>query len=271
MLGAVRHLRGLIAIDVDGTLLRSDGTLADRTRRALADAHADGWEVAIVTGRLLGQALPLARELGVGEFVVAANGATIAAVATGTVLQQTSLAGSVVRAAVIAARGAVPGVRLAVTSERGFFAEPGFDEIAPLTRDETTDVADAMPADGDSVHTTILFDLEIDTHELLARVGPVLDADVHVSPSGLRRSVELTAPGVHKGSGVARLCERIGVAQRDVVAFGDGLNDIEMLAWAGRGVAMGNADPAVIEMADEVTGTNDDDGVAQVVERLERG
>lgn len=270
MLHGVRPPCGLIAIDVDGTLLRSDGTLAERTKRALQAAHAAGWEVAIVTGRLLGQALPLARELGAGDFVVAANGATIAAVKSGTVLQQTSLAGSVVREAVRAARSAVPSVRLAVTSGYGFFAEPGFDEIAPLTRDETTVVADATPAEDDSVHTTILFDLEIDTHELLARVGPVLDTDVHVSPSGLRRSVELTAPGVHKGSGVARLCERLGVDQRDVVAFGDGLNDIEMLVWAGRGVAMGNAEAAVMSIADEVTGTNDEDGVALVVERLER-
>ena len=96
----------------------------------------------------------------------------------------------------------------------------------------------------------------------------VVPPGVHVSPSGLPGSIELTAPGVHKGSAVAHLCERLGVEQRDVVAFGDGLNDHEMLAWAGQGVAMGNAEAETKAIADEVTASNDDDGVAVVVERL---
>jgi hydroxymethylpyrimidine pyrophosphatase-like HAD family hydrolase len=64
------------------------------------------------------------------------------------------------------------------------------------------------------------------------------------------------------------LSERLGVPRRQVVAFGDGLNDREMLSWAGLGVAMGNADPATKSVADEVTASNDEDGVAVVVERL---
>lgn len=259
---------GLLALDVDGTLLRSDGVLATRTRDALRAAYDAGWQVAIVTGRPLPHAVPLARDLALGEYVVAANGATIAEVATGTVVHQASLAGHVVLTALTAARRALPGLRLAVTSPRGFFAEDGFHVIAPLTKGDTTLVDDAAPLPGDSVHSTVLFHLDMDTHEILALVAPVLDADVHVSPSGLVSSVELTAPGVHKGSGVARLCERLGVEQRDVVAFGDGLNDVEMLTWAGCGVAMGNAEPPVKEIADAVTATNDDDGVAVFVERL---
>jgi hydroxymethylpyrimidine pyrophosphatase-like HAD family hydrolase len=60
----------------------------------------------------------------------------------------------------------------------------------------------------------------------------------------------------------------LGVERHDVIAFGDGLNDHEMLKWAGRGVAMGNADAATKAVADEITASNDDDGVALVVERL---
>jgi hydroxymethylpyrimidine pyrophosphatase-like HAD family hydrolase len=93
-------------------------------------------------------------------------------------------------------------------------------------------------------------------------------AGVAVSPSGLLGSVELTVPGVHKGTGMASLCRRLGVAQHDVVAFGDGLNDHEMLAWAGHGVAMGNALDETKAVADVVAPSNDDDGVAQVVEQL---
>ena len=89
-----------------------------------------------------------------------------------------------------------------------------------------------------------------------------------MTPSGLPGSVELTAPGIHKGSGLAWLCGRIGVDAAGVVAFGDGLNDHEMLAWSGWGVAMGNAEPVTQELADEVTASNDEDGVALVLERL---
>jgi hydroxymethylpyrimidine pyrophosphatase-like HAD family hydrolase len=208
------------------------------------------------------------RELGVGEYVVAANGATVAEIGSGAVLHQSILPGRLVRDAMVQARRAVPAVRLAATTRRGFHAEPGFDELAPLSRDDAVVVDDASPEPGDAVYSAVLFVLGTDTQGLLAQVAAVVPAGLAVSPSGLPGSVELTALGVHKGSGLARLCERLGVDRRDVVAFGDGLNDQEMLVWAGRGVAMGNADEGTKDVADEVTSSNDDDGVALVIERL---
>jgi len=258
----------LMALDVDGTLLRSDGTLTTRTRDALRAADRAGWHVVLVTGRPLPYVLPLVRELAVGEFVVAANGATVCEIGTGAVLDQSSLPGHVVRLAVASARRAVPGLRLAVTTLRGMHVELGFDQLAPLSKADAIVVDDAMPHPDDTVHSTVLFALGMDARTVLVQVAAVVPPDVHVSPSGLPGSVELTAPGVHKGSGLARLCERLGVEPRDVVAFGDGLNDHEMLTWAGHGVAMGNAGDATKAVAAEVTASNDDDGVASVVERL---
>jgi hydroxymethylpyrimidine pyrophosphatase-like HAD family hydrolase len=265
----VAHRR-LLALDVDGTLLTSDGVLTPRTAGALRDADSAGWHVALVTGRPLAYVLPLLDELGVGDFVVAANGATVAEVATGAVLYQASLPGHVVLDALVSARSAVDGLRLAVTTARGFEVEPGFDVLAPLTKADAVVVDDASPRPDDAVHSTVLFALGVDTETVLRLVGGVVPPAVHVSPSGLPGSVEITPPGVHKGSGVAHLGERLGVDRADVVAFGDGLNDHEMLTWAGHGVAMGNADPSTKAIADEVTASNDDDGVALVVERLLR-
>jgi len=208
------------------------------------------------------------QQLGVGEYVVAANGATLVEISSGTVLYQASLPGSLVLDALSRARPAVPGLRLAATTSRGFHVEPGFDELAPLTRADAVVVEDASPRPDDTVHSAVLFVLGVDTPDVLARVRAVVPDGVDVSPSGLPGSVELTAPGVHKGRAVEHLCERLGVDRRDVVAFGDGLNDNEMLTWAGRGVAMANADPATQAIADEVTASNDDDGVAVVIERL---
>ena len=80
--------------------------------------------------------------------------------------------------------------------------------------------------------------------------------------------LEVMAAGVDKAWGVARLCERLGIDREDVVAFGDAPNDVEMLAWAGHGVAVANAVPEAREAADEVTASDEDDGVALVLERL---
>ena len=78
---------------------------------------------------------------------------------------------------------------------------------------------------------------------------------------------DLAAPGVTKATGLAEVAARLGVAAADVIAFGDMPNDLEMLRWAGHGVAMGNAHPVLLEVADEVTASNADDGLALVLER----
>jgi hydroxymethylpyrimidine pyrophosphatase-like HAD family hydrolase len=212
--------------------------------------------------------LPLVRQLGVGEFVVAANGGTVAEIESGIVLDQASLPGHLAAEALAAARRAVPEVRLALTTPRGFLVEAGFHELAPLTKDDAVVVPDASPHPDDAVHSAVLFVLGGEADDLLAAVRAVVPDGIDVSPSGLPGSVELTPPGVHKGRGVEELCTRLGIARQDVVAFGDGLNDHEMLTWAGCGVAMGNADERTKAIADEITASNDDDGVAIVVERL---
>ena len=195
-----------------------------------------------MTGRPLPYVLPLVRELAVGEFVVAANGATVAEVDTGAVLYQASLPGQLVRSALTAARQAIPDLRLAITTAARFHVEPGFDVLAPLTKADAVVVPTPASHPDDTVHSSVLFVLGADTGWLLQRIAAVVPQELHISPSGLPGSVELTPPGVHKGSGVVHLCERVGVERDDVVAFGDGLNDHEMLTWAGLGVAMGNAD-----------------------------
>jgi Cof subfamily protein (haloacid dehalogenase superfamily) len=260
--------RRLLAADVDGTLLTSDGRLSRRTRNAVRAADRAGWHVALVTGRPLPYVLPVVQELAVGEYVVAANGATVAEIDSGTVLYQANLPGRLVVDALERARRAVPGLRLAATTIRGFRTEPGFEELAPLSRADAVVVDDASPEPDDTVHSAVLFAPGADALDVLARVAAVVPEGIDVSPSGLPGSVELTAPGVHKGSGVLHLSERLTVEQRDVVAFGDGLNDHEMLKWAGLGVAMGNADAHTKAIADEVTASNDEDGVAIVIERL---
>ena len=79
--------------------------------------------------------------------------------------------------------------------------------------------------------------------------------------------LEISGPGVTKASTLALLCADLGIGAADVIAFGDMPNDLPMLTWAGRGVAVANAHPDVLAAADEVTTSNDDDGVAEVLSR----
>ena len=100
---------------------------------------------------------------------------------------------------------------------------------------------------------------------MVAEVLAGIAEATHSSSSGM---VEVSAAGVTKAAGLAWVADRLGVPAHEVVAFGDMPNDLPMLAWAGWGVAMGNAHPAVLAAADDVTGSNDDDGVAAYLERL---
>jgi len=258
---------GLIACDVDGTLLTSAGRLSDRTRRALVAARDAGWHVVVATGRPVSIALPVVEELAVSEYLIAANGSTVAELGTGAVIFQMALAATLAREALRLARTAVPGLGAALLTTRGFVHEPGFVQVAPMTP-AGGEVLDATPGPDDDVLNLVVFRAGVSTSELCAVLSAVLPDGMVASPSGLPGSAELTPPGVHKGSGLARLCAHLGIAQDRVVAFGDGINDLEMLAWAGTGVAMGNAEELVQARADVVTASNDDDGVAVVVERL---
>ena len=103
--------------------------------------------------------------------------------------------------------------------------------------------------------------------ELLTIATSAVGDDAVVTLSGTQ-FVEVNAPGVTKAAAVGALAERLEIARDEVIAFGDNLNDIPLLAWAGRGVAVANAQPDVLAVADEVTLSNDEDGVAVVLESL---
>jgi hypothetical protein len=104
--------------------------------------------------------------------------------------------------------------------------------------------------------------------DLLELAVPVVGEIVAVYHSGGLRLLEATAMGVSKGTALARLAGRLGIAAADVAAFGDMVNDLPMLALAGRSYAMANGHPDVLAAADQVIPGNDDDGVATVIERL---
>jgi HAD superfamily hydrolase (TIGR01484 family) len=232
----------LVASDLDGTLLLPDETVSERTRAALVAARSAGITVVLVSGRPPRSLGPIAERIGVGGVAICANGAIVWDLDTGTMLDSTPLA------AELATR------------------EAGWSEgLAPAPADVLE--ADALELITGPVTKLLVRHPAMAFAEVAERARRVVGDDAVVTWAGLRL-VEISAAGVTKAFALERLCRRLGVDAAEVVAVGDMPNDLPMLDWAGVGVAVANADQAVLAAADEVTASNLDDGVARLLERI---
>ncbi|WP_291423534.1 Cof-type HAD-IIB family hydrolase [Deinococcus sp.] len=263
----------LIATDLDGTLLRRDLSVSPRTRRALDGVRARGLEVVPVTARQPEGLRLIAGQAGMTGWAVCSNGALGLHLGTGEILFENLLESGTQRKLAVAITARVPGTVFVSVRDAGtvFVAQRGYSELAQYTdhkRDPgslggfTLEEVVARPS-----LKLALRHPELSPPELLAQVHSLGLSGFHATHSGAP-FVEVAAQGVTKASGVARLCTHLGIAKSEVMAFGDAPNDVEMLAWAGHGVAMGNADPEARTAADEVALTNEEDGVAVVLEQL---
>ncbi|MGW1373284.1 Cof-type HAD-IIB family hydrolase [Streptomyces sp. NPDC002446] len=275
----------LIATDLDGTLLHDDKTVSDRTIAALAAAERAGIEVFFVTGRP-------ARWMGVVSdhvhghgLAICANGAAVVDLHRGgRIVEVSPLECAAALQVVDALRSAAPGTSFAVERTSGIHYEP---QYPPLLLDPTAFVAPAekllaedfvaplTPTDGanpdfpDQPVIKLLAhhpDLEPDAFLALARTAAGgLASFTRSSPTAL---LEISGSGVSKAGTLAHCCAERGIRPEEVVAFGDMPNDIEMLTWAGTSYAMANAHPEVLASTTHRTASNNDDGVAVVIEEI---
>lgn len=254
----------LVATDLDGTLLRSDGTCSERTRASLAAVEVAGIQVVLVTARpprWLHELVDLVGEHGV---VLCCNGAFVYDVRGRQIVNERCMAAAVVGQIAGDLRNALPGIAFAVENRVGFGRERGF-------RDERTTPQDLTAASLEEL-------LDPLPGKLLARcdhapaehfhrvVEEVVGDRAVVSYSGASGLAEISARGVTKAAALGDWCALQGIDPAEVLAFGDMPNDLPMLTWAGRSFGVANAHPDVLDMVDEVCASNDDDGVAQVLE-----
>ncbi len=262
--GTIATLPPLVASDLDGTLLRSDGTISDRTRAAVQAVTAAGTTVVAATGRPPRWVDGLHLELGVHALCVCLNGAMLLDLATGEELAHRPFADGAAMAIALDVRAALPGIQFAGQLGARFAREPAW---APMFPHATDLIAPLEEFTSRTVTKLIVRHSDL-AHDALARaVREVAGERALVTFSGMR-IVELSSPGVHKASGLAAAADLLGASLGDGIAFGDAPNDIQMLAAARWGVAMANGHADVLAIADEVTATNDEDGVALVLERL---
>jgi len=251
----------LILVDLDGTLVSTGGTVSPRNASAIERAAASGARVVVATGRPVRIVTPLRESLG-HTIALCYNGAIVLDLATGEVLEAHVLDGAVFEDAVLKVRES--GLRFVVGVEGmpdvGIRGEADFREGYDLPRGSLHEICEGPVVKG-------LIRVQLDEFEAVWDAFSEFGDSLEVTRSGVEGLIEISRAGVSKGGVIAGLAERWGIAPSDAIAFGDMPNDLAMFRWAGRSVAMGNAEPEVKLAATEVGAHHNDDAVAQVLER----
>ncbi|GHG99857.1 HAD-IIB family hydrolase [Streptomyces lanatus] len=259
----------LVATDLDGTLLRSDGTLSPRTRAALAAAEQAGLGIVLVTGRPP-RGVPALRETIGPHHVIAANGAVVHA-PDGTALRTWPIRPAEAVELVARVRAAVPGVTFAFEYDTDFAHEPAYPswsyaedavELIGPAEELLSRTPDHPLVKILAHHPTLPLDV---FHDRTRRAAGSRAETTYSTGLSL---VEFSAPGVTKASTLVAWSSELGIGSEDIAAFGDMPNDLPMLRAVGSSYAMANAHPAVLAAARHRTSSNDDDGVARRLEHF---
>jgi Cof subfamily protein (haloacid dehalogenase superfamily) len=259
----------LIATDLDGTFLRSDGRVSEINSAAVLAAQQAGIPVLFATGRPV-RWLDVIRDLpGAHPTVIASNGAVLYDLGAGQLLDRICLSASAALTAVRDIRAAVPGSFFGFESGTRFGYEPAYSTWADDDGDDPAiyrGPAEEIAAEGDFVKLLVQHP-EVAADQLLDLVREVVAGTLTATHSASRGYglVELSALGVSKASMLRRCCARLGVAATDVAAFGDMPNDLDMLSWVGLPRVVTNAHPRLLASGFEVVPSNDESGVGQTI------
>lgn len=250
----------LVATDLDGTLVRRDGSVSPYTRQVLAALDLRGIPVIFVTGRPLRWTTPVFEHVGSHGLAIVSNGAMVWDVAEHLPRMTRAMEGEVALEVAERIRAAVPGSIFGAERLDGFMVEAGYPagyeevrrgELAEFTASPMLKLLGLHP------------DLEPDDY--WRRAEAAAGDLATVTHSSTRALLEISAHGVTKASTLAEVCATLGVEAPDVIAFGDMPNDLAMLTWAGHSYAMADAHPAVIACAERLAPSPEEDGVARVL------
>jgi Cof subfamily protein (haloacid dehalogenase superfamily) len=279
----------LLALDLDGTLLNSSGQVSDRNREALTQARALGVRVAVVTGRRFRDARPIALDLGLDIPVIAHNGALTKHART---LETVAVLPLPLDAAREALRiGKAAGADPLVSDDHEGLGILVYDRLSDDNHALLAYIKWARRIHGDEGARAIQKVASLENYldhepvhlafsgrcaamaELEAQLQQQLAPRVKIFCTNYPKMnfalLDIVHPGASKGTGVAAAAAELGITQAEVMAVGDNRNDLEMLEFAGTGVVMGNAEPALHTIAGlHRTLSNDEDGVAVAIERF---
>ena len=258
-------MRRLVATDLDGTLLRSDGTVSDRSRAVLAALEERGVPVVIVTARPIRWMDDLWELVGGHGLAIVSNGAAVYDVARRDVRDVHGIDAAAGLALVETIRAAVPAATFAIETVSGISRDPSYVDGHPVPAGSPRG-----PLDEVWTEPALKVLVKAEGEDPVAFREAVVDAvgDAATPTWTGDWLVEISAAGVTKAVALERLARELGYAAEEVVAFGDMPNDLPMLTWAGTSYAVANADPAVRAAADHLAPANDDDGVAATLSKV---
>ena len=258
----------MVCLDVDGTLVDHYGHMSDAVKETARNIVAAGHEVIVSTGRSLGATLPIVQLLGITSgYAVCSNGGLTVRIDTSLsvgyeVIDRQTFDPA---PALQALRSALPTAKYALESDQGdFLATERFQDASFGVRAKAVSFEEMMEA---TAVRLVVFSSDNSSEEFVEAVQTIGLQGVAYSV-GWTAWLDIAAEGITKASAIEALRGELGFDIQNTVAVGDGRNDIEMLGWAGRGVAMGQAPDEVKAAADEVTTTVDEDGLARVLRSL---
>ncbi|GAD79228.1 Cof-type HAD-IIB family hydrolase [Vibrio ezurae] len=262
----------LIAIDMDGTLLNTDKVISDRNKQAIFDARSKGVTVVLASGRPLEGMLDSLHQLGMDsdeDYVLCYNSAVIKNVGTGKIISERLIAGSDAKRIYQLAQErncncqAFSKIHGLITPKDSYYTqhEAKINGLNVTVMDfETLD--DSHP---------IIKTMLVDPVEVLQQIADTLPESLRRDYSVVRSApffLEFCNPLSNKGTGVQTLAQHLGIKQSEVMCIGDAGNDHDMLKYAGLAVAMQNADDETKSLADHITDSNNESGVATAIEKF---
>ena len=252
----------LLAFDLDNTVVTRGDEIPPRILRAVHAARAAGHHIAVLTGRPNASALPFVKQLGVSGPYAVNHGAEVIG-ADGETLSR-SVIPAKEALTLIQTYGIGRGLEYAFMVDDDIYVNdpqnPRWGWAHTLNRNvlsfdpDAVGDADKVVFGADGEGPRMLKELNRDYPKLMT----------YYWPDGF---FEITGEGADKGTALARICQELGVAQRDTVAFGDGVNDVTMMRWAGRSVAVGESHPDVLAASSEQVAEPEEGGVADWIEQ----
>lgn len=262
----------LVAIDMDGTLLKEDKTISERTKKAIQSARKKGVTVVLATGRPIEGVSKYLEELDMyrdNDFVLSYNGALIQKTKSRESVAKVALNGSDLH--YLRKLSDNLGVNIHAFSEKDGLITPKNSKYTEVEAKINNIEIKEINIDNISDDEVMIKIMMIDEPEVLEKAVEKLPKEVYDKYTVVRSApffLEFLNKEVNKGVGVKMLANYLGIKQEEVMTLGDAGNDLHMIEYAGLGVAMGNAFDEVKAAANYITDTNENNGVAKAIEKF---
>jgi Cof subfamily protein (haloacid dehalogenase superfamily) len=259
----------LVAIDLDGTLLDNDHRISSRAKKAIRNTRRKGIEVTLATGRMFASARPYAEELGINLPLITYQGALVKLAGNGRVLYQRNVPAHLAQRVVAMAKEYGYPINFycddyvmieKVTPEVLDYAEK--HKVAVKEVGDLSKVSHISP-----IKLLVINEREEELNKFEGKCREIFGEQLHITKS-MPEYLEFMHLEATKARGLEAVKSYLGVSDKEIMAIGDSYNDLEMLEYAGIAVVMGNAREEIKAVGDYITKSNDDEGVAEALERI---